>query len=228
MYAPRYHREDDRELLLEVLESMHFGCLVGADEKGVPVASHIPMQVVRGGDDRDPDATLIGHVARANPLWRLLDPARQALAIFSGPDAYVSPRWYGHTNVPTWNYLAIHVYGRPELVDGGDALRALVAQQVERYEPPAESDYSVDALPERFRRAQLRGIVGFRLPVERIEGAFKLSQNRNAEDYANVIAELEKRGEPGAAAVAELMRRRAAPKAQLSLQDGDLDGPGRR
>jgi transcriptional regulator len=128
-------------------------------------------------------------MARANPQWRSFGEA-EILAIFQGPNAYVSPAWYGSApHVPTWNYVAIHAYGIPRLVEEEAALSALVAATAERYEP-AGSGWRFEGLPEEFRRELLRAIVGFELPIARLEGKLKLSQNRTQSERAGVIAAL--------------------------------------
>lgn len=146
--------------------------------------------------------TLVGHLARANPQWRSLDNG-EALLIFSGPQAYISPRWYNHLNVPTWNYQAVHVYGKARTVDDGE-LRSILARLVGNHE--AGSSYKFETLPEGFVEEEMRGAVGFALDVTEIEASWKLSQNRDDESHANIVGELEKRGDENAREVARAMR----------------------
>jgi len=206
VYTPPRFREADEEFLFDFVTRHSFATLVsgGAAESG-PVATHVPIDLRRG----DPDGLfLVGHMARANPQWRGLAPEREVLAIFLGPHAYVSPRWYDHPNVPTWNYLAVHVCGRPTVLEDPHDLLPLVREQVEKHEADPERRYRVEQLPPDLLERELRGIVGFRIAVTRIEASAKLSQNRHERDFRNVIAELEKRGDPGSRGVAALMRRK--------------------
>ena len=210
MFAPPYARETDREKLLEIPRKYPFGALVSVDHQGAPQASHLPFEVE---SDAAGEVRLLAHLARANPQWRHLEPDREVLAIFTGPDAYVSPRWYGHLNVPTWNYVAVHVHGLPRLLHDGPELRALVGRQVERHEP-AGSDYQLEALPASFLERELRGIVGVVITVTKLSGSFKLSGNRDAGDFASVLAHLEGGPGSGEREVAEWMRRRPPHRTQ--------------
>ncbi len=209
MYTPPRFRETDEAYVIDFIEKNSFAVLVSSDAEGRPVATHIPIDVHR---DEAGGAYLLGHMARANPQWRTLSPEREVLAIFLGPHAYVSPRWYDHPNVPTWNYVAVHVYGRPTLLTRPEELLSLVRGQVEKHEADPERRYRVDALPPELLESELRGIVGFRIAITRIEANSKLSQNRDDRNYRNVIEKLEERGDPGALGVAEQMRRRRAPR----------------
>lgn len=196
MYVPLRYRPQDQEELLDFVRASSFATLVSHD--GVALsASHLPLDLVDRG-------RLVGHFAKANPHWRAISPERDVLAVFLGPHAYVSPTWYGHANVPTWNYVAVHVTGRPRLIHDVAELRALVDLQVRLREAPER--YSVESLPPKLLAAELKGIVGLEIAVSRVEGAFKLSQNRNAADHENVARELDA-GLPEERAVAEWMRR---------------------
>src|SRR5581483_1958683 len=141
----------------------------------------------------DSDGTWLinGHMARANKLWRAFDSTKEVLLIFGGPNTYISPTWYSHLNVPTWNYIAVHLYGTPRLI--------------KRYE--TKSDYRLESLPRDFVEKEMRGTMGFQVKVTRVEANFKLSQNRNDEDYANVVRQLEARRDEQSVAVANEMRK---------------------
>ena len=201
MYVPHYFREEDLETVADFVRRHDFAALVAADQ-GLPLASHLLVEL-----QADSEGTWLvnGHMARANPLWRALDPAREALLIFSGPNAYVSPTWYGHLNVPTWNYTAVHLYGIPRLIEGGDELHGILSRLIMRYE--AHSEYRLESLPADFVRKEMKGVMGFQIKVTRLEAAFKLSQNRNDEDHASIIRELEKRDDAQSSAIAEEMRK---------------------
>jgi transcriptional regulator len=199
MYIPTAFRADDRSALYDLIDRHGFGTLVSVID-GTPFATHLPLLLDRGR------GVLLGHVARANPHWHALAGSAEALAIFHGPHAYVSPSWYAPAPaVPTWNYAAVHVYGTPRLLDEA-GLRDLVGRLVEQYESGRARPWTMD-LPEDYMGKMLRAIVGFEIPIERIEGKFKLSQNRSTEDRAGVIAALAA-GSAEERALAEFMKAR--------------------
>ena len=204
MYVPKSFAEDDRARIAELIAGNDFAILVGKVD-GQPFATHVPLLF---DPERGPFGTLSGHMARANPHWRGFGE-QEALAIFAGPHCYVSPRWYeSHPSVPTWNYAAVHAYGRPRLLEDEAAVRDLLARMVARYEGAGGEAWTMNGLPESYVAGMLRGIMAFEIPVARIEAKFKLSQNRPAADRGRVIAALEASAYPGDAAVAALMRRR--------------------
>ena len=202
-----------------------FATVVSCDA-GVPSATHVPLRLIESVDGT---AKLQGHMSRANQHWRLfeyerhepenlqskeLQNERRTLVIFTGPDSYVSPRWYDHVNVPTWNYIAVHVYGKPRLVTDAAEMHELMKGLVDRYEGQTEGDkrYTVEGLPADFLESQMKGIVGFEISVEEVQASFKLSQNRDQKNYENVIAELRKSDEQKAQKVAEIMSTRRRPR----------------
>jgi transcriptional regulator len=134
----------------------------------------------------------------------LLDPTRETLVIFQGNHTYISATWYDHVNVPTWNYVSVHAYGQPELVTDHDEMYALLSRLVKRHE--SASDYRLETLPQNFVAKEMNGVAAFKVKVTRLEAAYKLSQNRNDADYRNIVLQLERRGEPLSAGVAEAMR----------------------
>lgn len=198
MYVPRSFAEEDRETLHGFMRAHAFASLVTIDG-GTPVASHVPFLLDAA---RGPAGTLIGHLARANPQWRGF--AGEAMVIFQGPHGYVSPRWYaGAANVPTWNYAVVHAYGTPRLLDDAAAVRDVVRRLSEIYEQGRPQPWSVDELPQEFIDQLLRAIVAFEIPIARLEGKFKLNQNKSAADRAGVTTALASENEP----LAQLMRR---------------------
>lgn len=200
MYIPKHYREEDRRRIVEFMQEHGFAALVASDGER-PVASHLLMEVI---DEND--ALLInGHMSRANPLWKLLRPGHDVLVIFQGPHAYISPTWYNHLNVPTWNYQGVHAYGRPRLLSDGPEYRAMLSRLIARYEKG--SSYRLENLPEDYVAKNMAGTVGFQIEVTRLEAGFKLSQNRDDEDYRNIILELEARGDDLSNGVAAAMRR---------------------
>jgi len=206
MYIPKDFAEADPARLAALMAEASFALVVTTDQDGRPFASHLPLVY---DADEGTNGTLLGHMARANPQWRHFEAGGEALAVFSGPHAYVSPSWYEtHPSVPTWNYAAVHAYGRAQLMDE-TATRALLQRLVDTYEAGFASPWRLE-LPQKYEAMMLRGIVGFRIPVARLEGKFKLSQNRDATDRANVAAELARSGFDDGRAVARLMREREA------------------
>jgi len=183
MYIPKFNRVDDRDLLLEAMRRYSFAILFGpADAPSGPTATHLPLLV----KDKGEHGLLEGHFARANAHWADLS-GRETLVVFPGPHTYVSPRNYvEELSVPTWNYIAIHAYGTLELIEGDEDKRRLVEELVAQHEPAYGDQWR--AMPEGYRRTMLAGIMGFRIPIARIEGKFKLSQNRKPEERQNVRA----------------------------------------
>ena len=207
MYVPPHFAEDRTPVLHEAIRAAGLATLVTHGSGGIE-ASHVPMLLEA---EPAPLGTLIGHVSRANPQWRHGGDG-ESLAIFLGPDAYVSPSWYPTKQatgkvVPTWNYVAIHAYGRVEFFDDVERLRDLVRRLTERHEGGRAAPWAMSDAPEDYLRSQLKGIVGFALPIARLEGKWKMSQNRPAEDRAGTIAGLAGDG-PAAAEVAAIMAAR--------------------
>lgn len=207
MYVPPIFAARDEAALHALIDAHGFATLVSAAPDG-PFATHVPVLLDRA---RGPRGTLRAHLARGNPHWRGLDGAA-ALVIFLGPHGYVSPSWYTvHPSVPTWNYAAVHAYGRVRLVEDEAALRAMLRALVDRYEAGRASPWTMDGLPEDYMRGMVKGIVGLEIEIERLEGKLKLSQNRNAADRRNVIAALAASALADDRALAALMTRHAPP-----------------
>ncbi|VTR92187.1 transcriptional regulator : Transcriptional regulator OS=Singulisphaera acidiphila (strain ATCC BAA-1392 / DSM 18658 / VKM B-2454 / MOB10) GN=Sinac_7182 PE=4 SV=1: FMN_bind_2 [Gemmata massiliana] len=201
MYTPPYFAETDRTALHDLIERHSFGVLVSLVD-GVPFATHLPFLLNR---DAGPHGALVGHVARANPHWRELT-AQPALAVFSGPHAYISPTWYESTHVvPTWNYVAVHVTGRATLVEERDALLDIVRRTVTYYESALSNPWVMDE-SGTFVDRLLPQIVGFRIEITKIEGKQKLNQNHPTERREKVIRALQSRGDENATDIASLMR----------------------
>lgn len=198
MYVPSSFVEPDRDRLHDFVEQNGFGVLV-SQHAGLPTATHLPFLLDRNGG---PQGTLSGHIARANPQWRDAE-GQPALAVFSGPHAYVSPAWYETEKmVPTWNYVAVHATGRLRVIEDPDELRPIVQASVAAYEAPRPSPWQLE--PGEYLERMLKLIVGFRIEIERLEGAWKLSQNHPVERRERVIGALE--GNPETRPVAALMR----------------------
>jgi transcriptional regulator len=186
MYSPKFNQIADREILIEAMQSYSFAILFGpqsGSETAAPlVATHLPLVV----KDEGPHGLIEGHFAKANPHWRAL-AGRETLVVFPGPHSYVSPSFYvDPLSVPTWNYIAVHAYGTLELVEDEPGKAQLLAGLIHTHEPAFADKWH--AMPAGFRSTMLAGIVGFRIAIERIEGKFKISQNRDPEERRNVHA----------------------------------------
>ena len=203
MYRPRHFDMDDSSALFAMMRENSFALLVTTAE-GTMTASHIPLYVDTAADG---PARILGHVARANPQWRGFDGRTEAMAVFQGAHAYVSPSWYASQKmVPTWNYVAVHAYGKPKVIADQAGARAVLERLVAAYESPATGPWSMAKLPEDFVQNQIKGIVAFEMPIDRLEGKFKLSQNRSTADRDGAIKGLEGTGDPVAREVARLMK----------------------
>jgi transcriptional regulator len=190
MYTPPAFREDDPAVLRQMMREARLSTLVTATAEGL-VATPLPLLL---DETEGASGTLYGHMARANPQWKL-SPSGEALVIFSGPDAYVTPSWYASKRehgkvVPTWNYIAVHAYGPVEFFEHEARLRDVVTRLTNLHEKPRAEAWAVTDAPEAFVTAQLRGIVGLRVPITRIEGKRKMSQNRPEADRDGVAAGL--------------------------------------
>lgn len=205
VYLPPVFTETRPDVLRGHIEQHDFGLLVSQGPTGM-VASHIPFLIEPDGER----LRLLGHLARANPQVGDLASGGEVLAIFSGPHAYISPSWYASgPSVPTWNYAAVHAYGRVCLVEDADRLRCMLRSLSKHQEARHSTQWRMQDLPETYLEGMLKGIIGLEIAVTRLEGKYKLSQNRPADDRSRVIAELERRGDGDALAVARLMRERA-------------------
>ncbi|MDR1989351.1 MAG: FMN-binding negative transcriptional regulator [Acidobacteriaceae bacterium] len=202
MYVPQSFVESDREVLGSFIRRYAFATVVShGDELHV---SHLPLLLL---PDQGSQGTLLGHMARANDQWQDFDGERPCLCIFHGPHAYISPTWYEkRPAVPTWNYAVVHVTGRPRRIEEPHALTALLDRTMEEFAPSLR-DPSSDVHPsEELRAALLKQIVGFEIAIERVEGKFKLGQNRSAQDRAGIVRALEEIGGSNAEALIELMK----------------------
>ena len=202
MYRPRYYAIDDVQVLHRFMQDQSFALLVTAGD-GAPFASHIPLLLDQGTGDQ---GRLLGHVAKANPQWQAFDGKTEALAVFWGPHAYVSPNWYESEKVvPTWNYVTVHAYGKPVVIDDPETIRQGQAQLVDTYESDATGNWSMDDMDGDYQKNMLKGIVAFEMQIGRLEGKFKLNQKSSAADREGAIKGLRQTGDAEAAEVARLM-----------------------
>jgi transcriptional regulator len=204
VYVPTQFREDRVPVLHEMMQRIRLATLVTLNTDGL-VASHLPMLVDR---EPGPFGRLSGHVARANPQWRSLKPDVPALAIFTGPEAYITPSWYATKRltgkvVPTWNYVAIHAYGELRFIDDPAHTLAHVTRLTQAQESLRAEPWKVSDAPADFVAGMVKGIIGFELTIARLEGKWKMSQNRPEDDRAGVVEGLTQEG--GSAEVAALV-----------------------
>jgi len=187
MYTPSSFAIDDLHELHQQILGTRLAVLVTHGEQGLQ-ASHLPLLL---SSDQGENGTLYGHFAKANPQWKELQNGAEALVIFAGADAYVSPGFYPSKAehgkvVPTWNYVAVHAYGTAEVFTDADRLRTLVSALTDRHEVDRASPWKVADAPADYIDGMLKAIVGFALPIQRLQGKRKLSQNRNAADITGV------------------------------------------
>jgi transcriptional regulator len=212
MYLPPLFEESRLEVLHRLIRSHALGTFV-LSHGGELVANHMPFLVdTRGG----PYGTLRSHVARCNPLWQCLSDSVEALAIFHGPDAYVTPSWYPSRQadgkvVPTWNYAVVHAYGRVRAIDDPDWLLDHVTQLAGDQEAGRPQSWRPSQAPQDFIEQMLARIVGLEMPISRIQGKWKVSQNRKGEDRLGVVAGLESSGTDACRAMAALVKERLNP-----------------
>ncbi len=198
MYIPEYYREEDHRKILAFLKQNNFPAIVSFDGER-PIATHTPVEIIEDGNGK---ITVYAHMSRANPQWKTFEE-QEVLLIFQGAHTYISPRWYNHVNVPTWNYMMIHVYGNARLLQD-DELYAFLSRLVQHHE--ANTPYRLESLPQDFVQQQMKGVVGFAIDVARIDAGYKLSQTRNDEDHENITRELNKREDQDSKKVAKAMR----------------------
>ncbi|MDP3814272.1 FMN-binding negative transcriptional regulator [Pseudomonas sp.] len=197
MYNPTAFRQDDLTTLHRQILDCRLATVVSQGANGLQ-ASHLPLLLEPGEGQY---GTLYGHFARANPHWRDLADGAEALVIFQGPEAYISPSWYQakaeHGKVvPTWNYIAVHAQGRAEVFEDAERLLQLVSRLSQRHEAGRPQPWAVSEAPRDYIDGMLRAIVGFALPIERLQGKWKLGQNRSAADQAGVREGLQASHDP--------------------------------
>ncbi|MDP4025911.1 FMN-binding negative transcriptional regulator [Methylobacterium sp. NEAU 140] len=206
MYQPPHFRDDDRAAQHALIRAHPLGLLVSAGPGGL-VANPVPFLI----DGAGPHGTLRAHLARANPQWQDLAATDECLVVFQGPQAYVTPAWYASKRehgrvVPTWNYVVVQARGRPRVIEDEQWLRRQIADLTAAREAARAEPWAVDDAPEKFVAAQVRALVGLEIPITRIEGKWKMSQNRPEADRRGVVDGL---CADGAGAVAALVAERS-------------------
>ena len=209
MYIPSSNAEHRPDVMLDYMEAHPLAALVTSSGEGL-IATHLPLLVDR---TRGTHGTLAGHIARANPQQRQAREGDEALVIFSGSDAYITPTFYASKArdgkvVPTWNYVAVHAYGTLRFISDPTDLRRHLEALTTRHEAPRAQPWSVSDAPDDYIARQIGAIVGVEIEVTRLEGKWKMSQNRGAEDIDGVIEGLGASDDPGERAVADVVRAR--------------------
>jgi len=202
MYIPRRYEEKDKEKIYSFIKENSFGILISIKD-GLPIGTHIPLLLEKNEAGND---ILMGHISKGNEQKYTLADGAKVLVIFAGPHAYISPRWYTQMNVPTWNYISVHVYGTVKIVEG-EALKAALGRLVDNYEHSLPRPVTLEEIPEKTFDENFRGIIGFEIAIEDIQAAYKLSQNRDEISYHTVVDQLEK-GDDVAKGVALEMKKK--------------------
>lgn len=200
MYIPKYYREEDRQKLLAFLQHNNFAALVTFDGER-PIATHIPVEVV----ESENGWTVYGHLSGANPQKKTLGEG-EALLIFQGPQTYISARWYTEVDVPTWDYMIVHVYGKVREIHGAE-LYSLLSRLVQNHE--ANTSYRLEELPQEMVQKEIKGVFGFALDVTRIDAGSKLSQGKTEAERENIVRELVKRGDENSTKIAAAIRKQS-------------------
>ncbi len=200
MYIPEFNRQEDRATILAFMRANPFAILV-SNVDGIPFATHLPLLIDEAGDQ----IVVQGHMAKANVHWKSMNETEESLIIFHGPHAYISPSLYeNRESVPTWNYAAVHVYGEPTLFTDEESLRATLHRMIDTFESSYMTQWS--ELSEEYRSRMMKHIVGFNIKVKKLEGKFKLSQNRTRGEQARVIQSLNQSQDSNIEGVAQLMQ----------------------
>lgn len=189
MHIPKLFRETDEKIIEQFIGDTGFATLINKGSK-YPTATHIPIELEI---NEQGEKVLWGHISKSNPQWQEFEKSPNVLVVFlSDINSYISSSWYNHPNAPTWNYMSVQITGKIKILHG-EALWESVRRLTNRYEKNSEHPVSLDTLPEDVQK-QMNGIIGFEISIDKIEAAFKLSQNRNKEDFQNILAELRQSG----------------------------------
>jgi len=201
MYVPKYFEPPSVESVREFIDKHSFAILVGGHD-GKLLATHIPLLLHVTEDEE----YLEGHIARGNQQQSMFKAGLPMMAIFREQHSYVSSSWYNHINVPTWNYIAVHITGTASVIEGED-LHQSIERLVSKYEPADRSGFYLEQMPKEMLEREMKGIVGFRLSIDKLEAAFKLSQNRDDEDYNSIIQQLQIAEDPMSRLIADEMKK---------------------
>ncbi|ESU22254.1 sporulation regulation protein [Flavobacterium enshiense DK69] len=203
MYIPELYKNENAAEIKNFLKSNSFGVLINQTE-GKLWGTHIPLELETNQQGKE---VLFGHISKENPQWKAFENNNDVLAIFSGPHSYISSSWYDHENVPTWNYIAVHIYGKTRIIEGDEMLFAL-KKLVDKYEANSKNPVRIENLSEESMK-QTEGFVAFEIEITEIQAVKKLSQNRDDKNHALIISELEKSNDQNSRTIAcEMARER--------------------
>ena len=197
MYTPNHYKNEDLKQVREFIKSNSFGILVNQVD-GKPWATHIPIELDTDEEGKD---ILVSHISKANPQWKSFNEKEEVLCIFNGPHTYVSSSWYMDEEVPTWNYIAVHVYGKITILSEEEVL-ASMHKLVDKYERDSKEPISLHDMSDK-TMAQIRGVVGFKIEITDIQATYKLSQGRE-HDHPKIISELKERDSQAVAVAKEM------------------------
>ena len=204
MFVPSHFKNTNVDEVKDFLRQHSFGILVSHTGEKL-WGTHIPLELTKDGK------SLHGHISKGNPQWKNFKNDKEVMAIFSGPHTYISSSWYDHENVPTWNYIAVHVYGKVRLIEGEELYRSL-KNLLDKYEIDSTHPVSMESMTPEYVRKSLQGLVGFEIMITNIEAAYKLSQNRDQKNHENIIHELERRKDHESHLIAGEMKKRIPSK----------------
>ena len=202
MFVPKLYRNENREEMFAFISENNFGILVSQNDQGIPIASHIPF-FSRLVDD---GIVLTSHMSKSNEQWQNLETIEEVLVIFQGPHSYISSSWYDHVNVPTWDYIAVHLYGKAHILKHDETLLHL-NDLVNKHEAAETQPISLDTMTIGYVEKEMKGLVAFEIKVSRTYSAFKLSQNRDRKNIDRIIIELEKRQDENSQAIASALKK---------------------
>ncbi len=203
MFIPGSFRMTEQEEITRFMQAHPFAIIVSHSDAGF-AATHTPVELESDAEGRPLIRT---HIARANQQWKALEAGAEAMVIFQGPHAYISSSWYDHVNVPTWNYLAVHVYGKVRILSQEEALNML-HRLVSRYEQQPGHRFAIDQMSPEDLHAHLQALVAFEITVDRVDAKAKLSQNRDLHNYDRIIDALAKREDADSRQIREEMLKR--------------------
>jgi len=199
MHTPSHYKNEDLTEVKEFIKQNSFGILVN-QTNGKPWATHIPLELDLDGEGKD---ILVGHISKENPQWKAFKDNEEVLSIFNGPHSYVSSSWYKEEEVPTWNYIAVHIYGKIKILEEAAVLASL-HKLVDKYEKESTNPISINNLSKNTMK-QIKGIVGFQISITDIQATYKLSQTRQ-QDHPKILEELQKTNKPGSLGIASCMK----------------------
>ena len=202
MYTPPFYKNENIEEVAAFIEANSFGILISQTDTKL-WGTHIPLELDVNDEGKK---ILFGHISKGNLQWKNFVNDNEVMAIFNGPHTYISSSWYDHENVPTWNYIAVHVYGKIKIIEGAKVVNAL-KKLVDKYEKKSAKPVSVETMSSDFLNKHINGIIAFEIEITEIQSAYKLSQNRDEKNHKNITSELRSSGDLNAIAVANEMEK---------------------